>query len=148
MSSSHETAMHGPERRKERERRRKCLPVQASSQMHYHGAGGPSKDGGCTEAEMKVSDEHCASGSSIFLKVDKDNMQVPCSLVNFKGGGAIFISYKVLNTRLNGSILAALGDSDNRSREDIISSVVGGIITSDKTQNLGSPVRFTLKHMM
>ncbi|XP_069622876.1 adhesion G protein-coupled receptor E3-like isoform X2 [Ranitomeya imitator] len=100
------------------------------------------------KAEMKVSDEHCASGSSIFLKVDKDNMQVPCSLVNFKGGGAIFISYKVLNARLNGSILAALGDSDNRSREDIISSVVGGIITSDKTQNLGSPVRFTLKHMM
>ncbi|XP_073444814.1 adhesion G protein-coupled receptor E3-like isoform X2 [Dendrobates tinctorius] len=99
-------------------------------------------------AEMKVSDEHCDRGSSIILEVDKNNMQVPCSLVNFNGGGAIFISYKGLNARLNGSILASFGDSDNRSREEIISSVVSGAITSDKTQNLSSPVRFTLKHMM
>ncbi|XP_075715626.1 adhesion G protein-coupled receptor E3-like [Rhinoderma darwinii] len=100
------------------------------------------------EADMKVSRGHCDSGSStIILRVPGGKMEVPCSLVSFEGGGAMFISYKGLNSRLNGSILAAFGDSDQTVAEEVISSVVGGAITSSNTENLTSPVTFSLKHL-
>ncbi|XP_069827747.1 adhesion G protein-coupled receptor E3-like [Dendropsophus ebraccatus] len=99
------------------------------------------------EAEMKVSQDHCGEGSSIILTVNGNTMKVPYSLVNFVGGGAIFISYRGLNSRLNGSILATFGDSNNTATE-VISPVVGGAITGPNTKNLDPPVTFTLKHLM
>ncbi|XP_069815863.1 adhesion G protein-coupled receptor E3-like [Dendropsophus ebraccatus] len=99
------------------------------------------------EAEMKTSHDYCDEGSSIILTVNDNTMEVPCSLVHSVGGGAMFISYRGLNSRLNGSILAALGDSDNTATE-MMSPMVGGAIIGDNTENLDPPVTFSLKHLM
>ncbi|XP_056426697.1 adhesion G protein-coupled receptor E1-like [Hyla sarda] len=98
------------------------------------------------EAKMKVSHGHCGNGSSVILRVHDNKMEVPCSLVDFPGGGAMFILYKVLNSRLNGSILAAFGHPIQTGTEEVISPVVGGAITNPNTENLVAPVIFTLKH--
>ncbi|XP_056426694.1 adhesion G protein-coupled receptor E3-like isoform X2 [Hyla sarda] len=99
------------------------------------------------EAEMKVSQDYCGKESSIILRVDKNKMEVPCSLVNFTGGGAMFIAYKGLSSRLNGSILAAFGESEETEKDEVISPVVCGAITNPNTKNLDAPVTFTLKHL-
>ncbi|XP_056426689.1 adhesion G protein-coupled receptor E3-like isoform X2 [Hyla sarda] len=98
------------------------------------------------EAEIKVFHDHCGNGSSVILRVQDNKMEVPCSLVDSADGGAMFISYKCLNSRINGSILAAFGESDETGTEEVISPVVGGAITNPNTENLASPVTFTLIH--
>ncbi|KAM3924696.1 adhesion G protein-coupled receptor E3-like [Leptodactylus fuscus] len=97
-------------------------------------------------AEMKVFHEPCSREFSVNLTVNGNKMEVPCSLVDVEDGGAMLISYKGLNARLNGSILAALGTS-HRKDIQIISSMIGGAITSPKTENLSPPVTFTLPHL-
>ncbi|XP_044138951.1 adhesion G protein-coupled receptor E3-like isoform X7 [Bufo gargarizans] len=99
------------------------------------------------EAEMKVTPDHCGKSSSFNLRVLGNEMQVPCSLTNFENGGAMFILYKGINDKLNGSILASFGNPDHITTEEVISSLVGGAITLSNTENLDPPVTFTLKHM-
>ncbi|KAG9467805.1 hypothetical protein GDO78_014263, partial [Eleutherodactylus coqui] len=100
------------------------------------------------EAKMQVAQDYCVDESSMILTIDGNEMEVPCSLVNFTGGGAIFISYKGLNDKLNGSILASFGDLGQTNKEEVISSVIGGAITRNNTENLPSPVSFDLQHLM
>ncbi|XP_066445533.1 adhesion G protein-coupled receptor E1-like [Eleutherodactylus coqui] len=100
------------------------------------------------EAKMQVAQDFCVDNSSMILTIDDNEMEVPCSLVNFTGGGAMFISYKGLNDKLNGSILASFGDSDHTNKEEVISSVIGGAITRNNTENLPAPVTFDLQHLM
>ncbi|XP_069815850.1 adhesion G protein-coupled receptor E3-like [Dendropsophus ebraccatus] len=100
------------------------------------------------EAKMKVSDDDRGKRHYFILRVEDNIMEVPCPVVNSIDGGAMFISYRGLSSRVNGSILAALGDSGQSMREEVISLVVGGAITSSSTDNLDPPVTFKLKHLM
>ncbi|XP_066445534.1 adhesion G protein-coupled receptor E1-like [Eleutherodactylus coqui] len=100
------------------------------------------------EAKMQVAQDFCVDESSMILTIDDNKMEVPCSLVDFTGGGAMFISYKGLNDKLNGSILASFGDSGHTNKEEVISSVIGGAITRNNTENLPAPVTFDLQHLM
>ncbi|KAG8574409.1 hypothetical protein GDO81_009169 [Engystomops pustulosus] len=100
------------------------------------------------DAEMMVSHNHCGKDrESLSLTVNNNKMEVPCSLVNFMGGGAMLISYKGITDRLNGNILAAFGNSNNGSTEEVISQLIGGAITRPDTEKLDPPVTFTLKHL-
>ncbi|XP_066445537.1 adhesion G protein-coupled receptor E3-like [Eleutherodactylus coqui] len=100
------------------------------------------------EAKMQVAPDFCVDESSLILTIDDNKMEVPCSLVNFTGGGAMFISYKGLNDKLNGSILASFGDSCHANEEEVITLVFGGTITRNNTENLPAPVSFDLQHLM
>ncbi|XP_066446125.1 adhesion G protein-coupled receptor E1-like isoform X2 [Eleutherodactylus coqui] len=100
------------------------------------------------EAKMQVARDFCVDESSMILTIDDNEMEVPCSLVNFTGGGAMFISYKGLNDKLNGSILASFGDSGHTNKEEVITLVFGGTITKNNTENLPAPVSFDLQHLM
>ncbi|XP_063785902.1 adhesion G protein-coupled receptor E3-like [Pseudophryne corroboree] len=100
------------------------------------------------EVQMTVSSDICTGETSnITLHVLGNTMEVPCSLVSRETGGAIFISQKALDSRLNSSVLGALGDSDHEGTNEIISQVVSGAITSNNTENLDPPVSFYLAQL-
>ncbi|XP_075062984.1 adhesion G protein-coupled receptor E3-like [Mixophyes fleayi] len=103
------------------------------------------------EVEMKVSLDICggetSSTTSVTLIVLGNTMEVPCPLMSRKTDGAIFITHKGLDSRLNSSALGALGESDHEGEQEIISLVVSGAITSPNTENLDPPVSFYLKHL-
>ncbi|XP_075061939.1 adhesion G protein-coupled receptor E1-like [Mixophyes fleayi] len=103
------------------------------------------------EVEMKVSLNICggetSSKTSVTLIVLGNTMKVPCPIVSRKTDGAIFVTYKGLDSMLNSSALGALGDPDHEGEQEIISLVVSGAITSPNKEILDPPVSFYLKHM-
>ncbi|XP_068129607.1 adhesion G protein-coupled receptor E3-like [Hyperolius riggenbachi] len=59
--------------------------------------------------------------------------------------GALLISYKDLQSKVNGSLLDALGESDQEDRREINSPIVSGAITKHNVQHLDPPVSFHLR---
>ncbi|XP_077326233.1 adhesion G protein-coupled receptor E3-like isoform X2 [Lithobates pipiens] len=99
------------------------------------------------EVHMKAAIDICSGGgTSITLTVLENTMQVPCTHVNGDRDGAIFISYKGLESKLNASLLGAVGGSD-KDRGDINSPIISGAITSPNVAHLEPPVIFYLKQL-
>ncbi|XP_072255005.1 adhesion G protein-coupled receptor E3-like [Pyxicephalus adspersus] len=100
------------------------------------------------EVQMKASIDICGRGdNTITLTVIDNTMQVPCSHVSGDRDGAILISYKGLESMLNGSLLGASGDNDHKNGEAMNSPIISGAITSSNTANLDPPVTFYLKQL-
>ncbi|XP_041443133.1 adhesion G protein-coupled receptor E1 [Xenopus laevis] len=91
----------------------------------------------------KVAKENC---SFITLNVGLNSMNVSCDLLPKPEDGAIFISYKSLDSRLSGGFLKSLGAAEENTAV-VNSQVVTGSITSQTTENLNSPVTFTLYNL-
>ncbi|XP_073478601.1 adhesion G protein-coupled receptor E3-like isoform X2 [Aquarana catesbeiana] len=100
------------------------------------------------EVHMKAAIDICSGGeTSITLTVLENTMQVPCTHVSGDRDGAIFISYKGLESKLNASLLGAIGESDNKDMEEINSPIISGAITSPNIAYLEPPVVFYLKQL-
>ncbi|XP_063787775.1 adhesion G protein-coupled receptor E1-like isoform X2 [Pseudophryne corroboree] len=99
------------------------------------------------DLSMKASRDYCSRGvQSIILNLSDNIMEVPCSLVSGDRDGAIFITYKGLESTLNGNILTTQDPEDNR-KSVIISRVVTGAIANPARVNFHSPVIFRLSHV-
>ncbi|XP_040202281.1 adhesion G protein-coupled receptor E3-like [Rana temporaria] len=100
------------------------------------------------EVHMKAAIDICSGEeTSITLTVLQSTMQVPCAHVSGDRDGAIFISYKGLESKLNASLLGKLDESDNKDRVEINSPIISGAITSPNTAYLEPPVVFYLKQL-
>ncbi|XP_072255006.1 uncharacterized protein [Pyxicephalus adspersus] len=96
---------------------------------------------------MNPSHDICHPDVPSFTLLLADNsMEVPCSLMPKDRGGAIFITYKEMNSILNGKkLLSQVPEQDMKTV--INSKVVTGAITNRNSQNLSSPVVFKLSHL-
>ncbi|XP_073478598.1 adhesion G protein-coupled receptor E3-like [Aquarana catesbeiana] len=100
------------------------------------------------EVHMKAAIDICSGGeTSITLTVLENTMQVPCTHVSGDRDGAMFISYKGLESKLNASLLGAIGETDNKVMEEINSPIISGTITSPNIAYLEPPVVFYLKQL-
>ncbi|XP_073478596.1 adhesion G protein-coupled receptor E3-like isoform X2 [Aquarana catesbeiana] len=100
------------------------------------------------EVHMKAAIDICSGGdTSITLTVLENTMQVPCTHVSGDRDGAIFISYKGLESKLNANLLGAIGETDNKVMEEINSPIISGAITSPNIAYLEPPVVFYLKQL-
>ncbi|XP_075061942.1 adhesion G protein-coupled receptor E1-like [Mixophyes fleayi] len=100
------------------------------------------------DISMMASRDHCIPGVQFTTLITSDNiMQIPCSLVPGEKDGSIFITYKGLDSGLNGNILITQQVSVNNRMAVVNSRVVTGAITTPVRKKLSSPVIFRLSHL-
>ncbi|XP_041443137.1 adhesion G protein-coupled receptor E3 isoform X2 [Xenopus laevis] len=93
----------------------------------------------------KVVQENC---SFLTLNVGLNSMNVSCELLPNPEDGAVFISYRDLNSILSGSLLLELEDLEKNKPAVVVNSqVVTGSITSRKKEKLNPPVTFYLNNL-
>ncbi|OCT90352.1 hypothetical protein XELAEV_18018964mg [Xenopus laevis] len=93
----------------------------------------------------KVVQENC---SFLTLNVGLNSMNVSCELLPNPEDGAVFISYRDLNSILSGSLLLELEDLEKNNAAVVVNSqVVTGSITSRKKEKLNPPVTFYLNNL-
>ncbi|XP_031755214.1 adhesion G protein-coupled receptor E2 [Xenopus tropicalis] len=96
------------------------------------------------DVATKVAQENC---SFLTITVGLNRMQVSCDLLPKPKDGAVFISYKNLDSRLSGSFLKLSEDPEENYPAVVISQVVTGGITSQIRENLNPPVNFYLNNL-
>uniref|UniRef100_A0A803JJ41 Adhesion G protein-coupled receptor E1 n=1 Tax=Xenopus tropicalis TaxID=8364 RepID=A0A803JJ41_XENTR len=96
------------------------------------------------DVATKVAQENC---SFLTITVGLNRMQVSCDLLPKPEDGAVFISYRNLDSRLSGSSLLDLEDPEEERTVLINSQVVTGSITSQNKENLNPPVTFYLNNL-
>ncbi|OCT56802.1 hypothetical protein XELAEV_18004385mg [Xenopus laevis] len=96
------------------------------------------------DVATKVVQENC---SFLTINVGLNSMQVSCELLPNPEDGAVFISYRDLNSILSGSLLLEVEGSEEKGAVVVNSQVVTGSITSQNKEKLNPPVTFTLNNL-